>query len=380
MQKFRLFTPGPVMVPEDVMLEMARPMEHHRTSEYRAMAKEVHELLQYLFQTESTCLTFTGSGTSAAEGAIVGCCPEGHKALVFCNGKFAERWAKVCKSFSIDHTAVDVEWGLGIHVADVKKHLDADPKLDTVIVVHSETCSTALSDVEGIGKLCRERDALLIVDGITAVGAIPVKMDEWGVDAYITGSQKALMLPPGLGFVAISDRAWKRVDSGTMPVFYNDLRAYRTSLENFDAPYTPANTLLRGALLNLRKIKQRGLESIWKETTMLAQATRAGAEAIGLKVFARDPVDSVTGVLVPDGVDEGALRKILKSKYGYHIAGAQGHLKGKMVRYSHMGYVDQFDTLGAIAATELVLHELGHPVEIGAGVLAAQKVFAQSAG
>lgn len=378
MQKFRLFTPGPVMVPEDVMLEMARPMEHHRTPEYRAMAKEVHELLQYLFQTKGTCLTFTGSGTSAAEGAIVGCCPPGHKALVFRNGKFAERWAKVCESFSIDHTAVDIEWGRGVHAEDVKKQFDADPKLDTVIVVHSETCCTALSDVPGIAKLCRERNAIFIVDGITAVGAIPVKMDEWGVDAYITGSQKALMLPPGLGFVAISDRAWKRVDSGKMPVLYNDLKAYRKSHENFDAPYTPANTLLRGALMNLRKIKERGLESIWKETAMLARAMRAAVEALGLKVYAKDPVDSVTGVIVPEGVDESALRKILKSKYGFHIAGAQGDIKGKVVRYSHMGYVDQFDTLGAISATELVLHELGHPVQIGAGILAAQKVFAEA--
>ena len=377
MKKIRLFTPGPTMVPEDVLLEMARPMEHHRTAWYREMHKELHGLLQYLFQTKATCLTLTGSGTSAAEGAIVGCCPPGHKALVIDNGKFAERWAKVCKTFGIDHTRLPIEWGRGAKVDDVKKAMDADAKIDTVIVVHSETSTTALSDVQGIAGLTRERGALLIVDGITAVGAIPVKMDEWGVDACITGSQKALMLPPGLGFAAINDRAWERIDSGKMPVLYNDLKAFRKSLETFDAPYTPAVTIVRGALHVLRGIKERGLENIWKETSTLARATRAAAAGLRLKVYAADPVDSVTAMSVPEGMDEPKLRKTIRAKYGFQIAGGQGEVKGKIVRFSHMGYVDAFDTIGVIGAMELVLNELGHKVEIGAGVTAAQKVFAE---
>ncbi|MCH8149506.1 MAG: alanine--glyoxylate aminotransferase family protein, partial [Planctomycetes bacterium] len=226
MKKDRLFTPGPTMVPEEVLLEMAQPMRHHRTAWYRKMAEELHGLLQYLFQTDASCITFTGSGTSAMEGAIVGCCPAGHKALVFCNGKFAERWAKICAAFGIDHTVVDVEWGLGVKAQDVTGMMDADPKIDTVIVVHSETSTTALSDVEAIAKVTRKRGALLLVDGITAVGALPVKMDEWGVDVYVTGSQKAMMLPPGLGFAAVNDRAWERIDSGKTPTLYNDLKAY----------------------------------------------------------------------------------------------------------------------------------------------------------
>ncbi len=378
MKKIRLFTPGPTMVPEDVMLEMARPIEHHRTGWYREMHEELHGLLQYLFQTKATCLTLTGSGTSAAEGAIVGCCPPGHKALVVENGKFSERWSKVCAAFGIDHTVLPLAWGHGAKVADIQKAMDADPKIDTVIVVHSETSTTALTDVEGIAGLTRDRGAILIVDGITAVGAIPVKMDAWGVDAYITGSQKALMLPPGLGFAAVNDRAWERIDSGKMPTFYNDLKAFRKSLGTFDAPYTPAVTLVRGAVKVLRGIKERGLESIWKETTMLAQATRAAAEAMRLGVFAADPVDSVTAVLVPDSVDEAKLRKTIRAKYGFQIAGGQGELKGRIVRFSHMGYVDAFDTLGAIAALELTLAEQGFDVKIGSGVSAAQRVFASA--
>ncbi len=379
MKKQRLFTPGPTMVPEDVLLEMAQPMRHHRTAWYREMGKEVHELLQYLFQTKSTCLTFTGSGTSAMEGVIVGCCPPGHKALVFRNGKFAERWAKVCSTFNIEHTTVDVKWGRGIRPEDVKKELDADPKIDTVIVVHSETSTTALSDVEGIAKVTRERGALLLVDGITAVGAIPVKMDDWGIDAYVTGSQKAMMLPPGLGFAAVGDRAWERIDSGKMPTLYNDLKAYRKSLDTFDAPYTPAVSLVCGTLYVLRGLKERTLEAVWAETSMLARGTRAAAKALGLKVYAEDPVDSVTAMVVPDGVDEGVLRKTLLEKYGFQVAGGQGEVKGKIIRFSHMGYVDMFDTIGVIAALEMALKAQGYDVKLGAGVAAAQAVFADGA-
>lgn len=378
MKKIRLFTPGPTMCPEDVMLEMARPMEHHRTSIYKDMVKEAHGLLQYLFQTKGTCVTVAGSGTSAAEAAIVGCNPPGHKALVVDNGNFAGRWAKVCQAFNIPHTRLPLEWGRGARAADVQKAMEADPKIDSVIVVHSETSTTALSDIAGIGKVTRDRRALLIVDGITAIGAIPCKMDEWGVDAYITGSQKALMLPPGLAFVAVSDRAWERIDSGKMPLFYGDLKAYRKSLAEWDVPYTPAVSLVRGLLCVLRGIKDRGLENIWAETTMLARATRAAAEAIGLKVFSPDPVDSVTAMVVPQGVDEAALRKTMRAKYGFQIAGGQGELKGKIIRFSHMGYVDAFDTIGVLSALELTLAGQGYKFQSGAGLAAAQRVFAEA--
>lgn len=378
MKKLRLFTPGPTMVPEDVMLEMARPMEHHRTAYYRDMHKEVCGLLQYLFQTESTCLVMTGSGTAAMEAAIVGCCPPGHKALVIRNGKFAERWAEVCAAYKIDHVSLDLEWGHGATAEDVERVMAGDKNIDTVILVHSETSTTALSDVEGIARVTRQRGAILLIDGITAVGALPVKMDEWGVDVYVTGSQKALMLPPGLAFAAVNQRAWDRVDAGSMPALYNDLKAYRKSLDTYDAPYTPALTLVRGALLTLRGIKERGLESVWAETTLMARAMRAAADALNLEVFAKDPVDSVTALVVPDGVDEAALRKTMRNRFGFQIAGGQGKLKGKIIRFSHMGYVDAFDTLGAIAALELVLAGQGCSVSIGAGTAAAQRVFAEA--
>jgi aspartate aminotransferase-like enzyme len=378
MKKIRLFTPGPTMVPEDILLEMARPMEHHRTQFFRDLHKELCGLLQYLFQTSAKCLTFTGSGTSAMEGAIVGCCPPGHKALVVENGNFAERWGKVCAAFGIEHTKLPLEWGRGARAADVAKALDADRKIDTVICVHSETSTAALTDVEGIARLTRERGILLIVDGITAVGAIPVKMDDWGVDAYVTGSQKALMLPPGLAFAAINDRAWERIDSGQAPTFYNNLKNYRKSLETYDNPFTPNVSLVRGAAYSLRQIRERTLEAIWSETALLARATRAALTAMGLKVFPADPVDSVTAAVVPEGVDEGALRKTMRGKYGFQIAGGQGKLTGKIVRFSHMGYVDMFDTIGVLAAMEMSLKAQGFAMTLGTGASAAQRVLAES--
>jgi aspartate aminotransferase-like enzyme len=203
-------------------------------------------------------------------------------------------------------------------------------------------------------------------------------MDAWGVDGYVTGSQKAVMLPPGLAFAAVNDRAWQRIDSGKTPTLYNDLKAYRKSLETYDAPYTPAVTLVRGAVLVLKQVKQRGLENIWAETAILAGATRAAMEALGLRLFPADPVDSVTAVHVPAGIDEAALRKTMRDKFGFQIAGGQGDMKGKIIRFSHMGYVDAFDTLGVIAALELTLAGQGIRVSVGSGVTAAQKVFAEA--
>ena len=201
-----------------------------------------------------------------------------------------------------------------------------------------------------------------LVDGITSIGVIPFKMDEWGIDIAVTGSQKAMMLPPGLGIVAVSDRAWKVIDSHQAPAYYNDLKAYRKSMEKFATPYTPNNQMISGLRFTLGQIKETGLETIWARSALLAKATRAAVEAMGLKVFAADPVDSVTGIVVPEGVDEGRWRKDMRAKYGIHCAGAQGHLKGKVIRINHMGYVDAVDTVGAIAAMEWTLADQGYKI------------------
>jgi serine---pyruvate transaminase len=376
MQKLRLMTPGPTMIPPEVTAEMAQPMDHHRTSGHRQILKELTEGLQYVFQTSGTCLTITGSGTAAMEAAIVGTCNPGGKALVTRGGKFGERWAKVCKTFQIDHFAVDLEWGTGAKPDLVASELQKDPKINTVIVTHNETSTAAVSDLEGIARITRERDCLLVVDGITSVGALPLRMDEWGVDVLVTGSQKALMLPPGLGMAAVNERAWKRIDSFSSPCFYNCLKAYRKSLADSDSPYTPAITLMMGLRKSLEMIRADGIETIWKRTARLAAATRAAGEAMGLRTFARDPGDSVTALLLPEGFDEPTFRRRLRAEYGIVAAGGQDQLKGRIVRLNHMGYVDEVDTLGAIGAMELLLAQMGHKFQLGAGTAAALKVLA----
>ena len=379
MKKIRLYTPGPVMIPEDVLLHMARPMEHHRTAFYREMLADVTENLQYLFQTErGECLVITGSGTAAGEAAIVSSVHQGtNKALNLNGGKFGERWGKVCKAFELDYVEHEIEWGQGADPAVVDRLMDKDPQIDTVICVHSETSTATLTDLEALARITQKRDAILIVDCITSCGCLPFKFDEWGIDLAFTGSQKALMLPPGLGFACVSPRAWQRVDAGKCHAFYNDLKAHRKSLRTWDNPYTPANTLVLGLQKVLHGIKQRGLENIWKETGMLADATRAAAEALGLKLFSQSPSDSVTAIRMPEGIDEGALRKTMRGTHGMQIAGGQGDIKGKVVRIGHMGYVDAADTLGVIGALELTLKGQGYVFELGAGLRAAQEVFAR---
>ena len=380
MKKIRLFTPGPVMVPEDVLLHMARPMEHHRTAFYREMLADVTEHLEYLFQTDKgDCMVLTGSGTTGGEAAIVSAVHPGmNKALNLNGGKFGERWGKICKAFGLDYAEHDLEWGTGADPALLEKLMDQDPKIDTVICVHSETSTASVTDLEAIARVTQKRDAILIVDCITSCGCLPFKFDDWGIDIAFTGSQKALMLPPGLAMVCVSAKAWRRIDAGDSHAFYNDLKAHRKSLRTWDNPYTPANTLVLGLQKILHGMKERGLESIWAETRMMAEATRAAAGAMGLKLYSQSPVDSVTAIWVPEGVDEGKLRKTMRGTYGMQIAGGQGDVKGKIIRIGHMGYVDPFDILGVVGALELALKAQGYQFDLGAGLKAAQKVFAKT--
>ncbi|NOX57826.1 MAG: alanine--glyoxylate aminotransferase family protein [Planctomycetes bacterium] len=377
MKKTRLFTPGPVMVPEDVMLHMALPMEHHRTKFYRDMLADVSDHLKYMFQTNhADCLTLTGSGTCAGEASIVSTVHKGkNKALNLSCGKFGERWAKICKAFGLDHTDHTLDWGTGASADTVKKMMDDDAAIDTVICVHSETSTATVTDIEAIAKVTQERDALLIVDCITSCGCLPFRFDEWGIDIAFTGSQKAMMLPPGLAFACVSPKAWRRIDEADSPAFYNDLKAHRKSLRSWDNPYTPANTLVLGLQKVLHGFKERGLENIWKETHTMAEATRAAARAMGLGIFSKSPADSVTAIMVPENVDEPTLRKRLRSEHGMQIAGGQDALKGRVIRIGHMGYVDASDTLAVIAALELELKFQGHEIELGSGLKAAQEVF-----
>ncbi len=378
MKKIRLYTPGPCQVPEEALLEMARPFEHHRTEWFKGLMKDCTEKLQQVFCTKYETIIITGSGTAAAEGAIVGCNPPGSKALVIEAGKFGERWGQICEQFGINCIRHKVEWGHAIDPAVIGDFLARDKDITSVIVVHSETSTATACDLQAIGALTSKAGKLLIADCITSAGAIPLKTDEWGVDVVITGSQKALMLPPGLGFVAASPRAWEVIESNKkQPSFYVNLSKARKAAAKSDTPYTPAHLLVRGLKVTLDMITSEGMENVWKRVAALAAGTRAAAQAIGLEVFSKRPSDSVTALNLPAGIEDKKLRKDLRERFGVHITGGQDHLEGKIIRMSHMGFVDAIDTLGLIGALEQSLHRLGHGFNLGAGVAAAQKVFAE---
>ncbi|MCH7871321.1 MAG: alanine--glyoxylate aminotransferase family protein, partial [Planctomycetes bacterium] len=328
--------------------------------------------------TEYDTLIFTGSGTATMEGAIVGCNPPGSKALVIEGGKFSQRWGLICERFEIDCIRHEIEWGTAIDPQVIADYLEKDPAISSVILVHSETSTATVCDLEAIGKITHAAGKLLLADCITSAGALPLRPDDWHVDVVVSGSQKAFMLPPGLGVAAVGPRAWETIEKNTSrKAYYLDYSAARKSALKHDTPYTPALTLIRGLRMSTAMLLEEGLENVWKRVAAQAAATRAAAEAIGMKVFSQRPSDSVTAISVPESINEGELRKALRDTYGMHLAGGQDHLKGKIVRMSHMGYIDVIDTLGVIGAIEQIAHRLGHPFELGAGLTAAQKVFAE---
>lgn len=372
MPKLRMMAPGPTQMPPEVVTAMTETMEHHRTPAFRTLLSRIEDNLRYLFQTQGDCLMVTGSGSAGMEAAIVSTCRPGEKALVVRNGKFAERWAEVCQTYGIPVVPLDLEWGHGAKADRIAAMLDTDPDIRSVIVTHSETSTAAVSDVEDIAYAVRARpDVLLLIDGITSVGAIPVKMDEWGVDVAVVGSQKALMTPPGLCLVAVGKRAWARAETFEPASVYLNLKAYRKSMATHDTPFTPATLLAMALDKALEIIRKEGMEEIWRRTAAFARATRSAVQAMGLKVFAADPVDSLTAIAFPDSIDASAIQKQLRQRMGIVVAGGQGPLKGRIIRANHMGYVDETDTLAFIAALELLSKEAGHEFELGAGTAAA---------
>ena len=378
MMHYRLFTPGPTSVPPQTLEVLAEPVTHHRTAAFRETFDAVQKGLRYCFQTDAEVYVVTGSGTSAFEAGLATVVAPGKKVLNIASGKFGERWGQMCKAFGIDVTDKHLEYGTHVTPAMMGDLLSAE-KYDAVIVTHSETSTATVCDLENVAKVVHEKapDALLIVDGITSIGAMPFYMDRWGVDVAITGSQKALMLPPGLGFVALSDRAWNAAEEnkGQKP-FYLDLRKYKKSAKDNDTPFTPANTLIKALGVSLKMIQDETIEHVWKRTHAHAEATRKGMQALGLTLFSEMPADSVSAINFPDGIDD-SFRKVLQQDHNVHVAAGQADMKGKLFRVNHMGYTDVYDALAVVAATEHALRKMGHGVELGKGVAAAQKALAE---
>ena len=376
MLKRYLLTPGPTAVPPEVLLRMSQPLIHHRTPEFEALFAQVQEKLQWLFQTKRTVLILAASGTGAMEAAVSNTCSPGDTVIVVNGGKFGERWLKISQAFGAKVVELKVEWGAAVTVDAVAQALEAHPDARAVLVQASETSTTVLHPVEQISALTRNTNTLLVVDGITSVGATDTPMDRWGIDVLVTGSQKALMLPPGLAFLALSDKAWKRVEATRQPRYYFDLRREHKEQQKHTTAYTPAISLINGLHEVLRLMQEEGLEHIFARHSLLAAASRAAAQAMGLRLLApASPSPAATGIWLPDGVDGSRLLKYMRDRMGVDIAGGQDHLKGKVVRVSHIGYAGPFDVITAISTLEMALRRFGQEIELGSGVRRAEEIL-----
>ena len=377
MKKHSILAPGPTPIPPEVLQALARPIIHHRTPLYEENLQEVRDGLKYLFQTKNEVLIFASSGTGAMEGAVTNTLCAGDKAVVVEGGKFGERFSNICRAYGVKPIVLPVEWGQAVDPSAIEKTLKEDPSIKAVFIQATETSTGVLHPVKEIAAIVsRCPETILVVDGISHVGAVELPMDQWKLDGVLCGSQKALMLPPGLAFAALSDKAWKFVERSTLPRFYFDFKKELKNLVKNQSAYTPAISLVVGLAESLRLIRKEGLENIFGRHARLARATRAAMTALGLKLYApRACSDAVTAVMAPPGIDGQKVVKILREKHNLTIAGGQDRAKGKVFRLAHMGYIDQSDIIAGIAAVEMTLQELGYKFELGAGVKAAMEIL-----
>lgn len=376
MKKKKLFTPGPTEVPDEVLLEMAKPIIHHRTDEFKKIAEEVIEDLKYVFKTKNDVLILCSSGTGAMEASISNLFSSGDKIVVVCGGKFGERFAEIGTSFGLNVLRIEVEWGNDLKKEKIEEILKENPDIKGVFATLCETSTATQFDIKGFGEVVSKyENTILIVDAISSLGAVPCLVDEWEIDVVITGSQKALMLPPGLSFISLSEKAWRMAENSNLPKYYFDLKKYRKSIQKADFPYTMAVSLITGLRKSLNLIKEYTIEKIWEEHHKRAEATRTAFVEMNLKLLSSSPSDAVTAILLPEEIDGQKLIKFLREKYGISIAGGQEKLKGKIVRISHLGWQDEFDVLMAIYSVGIGLLEMGYKVDIEKGLKAAREIL-----
>lgn len=378
MKKYYLMAPGPTPVPSNVLLAMAQPMIHHRTPEYEALFIEVRAGLKRLFQTSQDVIPFTSSGTGALEAAVVNTLSAGDTALVLRAGKFGERWEEICRTYGVTVIPLAAPFGQTVPAEAFAAALRAHPETRAVFMQHSESSTGVLHDVKSIAAVVRPASAILVVDAVSSLGIADLRMDEWGVDLVVAGSQKGLMLPPGLSFCALSDKAWGHVKTSRLPKYYFDIATERKFVARNECRFTPAVSIFVGLREVLKMLEAETLPGVFRRHERLARATRSGVEALGLELFAKaQPSPALTAAVAPRGVDSEAVLSTYSTSHNITIAGGQGEMKGQVFRLGHMGYVSEFDVIIALAALEQVLQELGHPVDFGAGVRAAQKVLAE---
>ena len=373
-EKQYLFTPGPTPVPPQVLAALAAPVVHHRSADFRPVYERTLARLREVFRTVSDVLLFTASGTGAFESAVANLVSPGEPHLVVSAGNFGERWAQMTASYGGDVDHLRYAWGETPEPDDVRTRL-REREAKAVWLVQSETSTGVVADVKALAAAARDAGSLVVVDAVSSLGALPCETDAWGLDVVVSGSQKALMTPPGLGLASVSEAAFAAV--GSSPRFYFDWERTRGSQRKLDAPFTPAVSLVAGLDVALGMLLAEGLDAAFERHVRLGRACRAGAKALGLELFSPDDDRSavVTAVRAPEGVDSGDVVKGCRERFGVTLANGQGDLKGKIFRIGHIGWFDVFDITTALAAVELVLAELGADVERGNAVSAALEAF-----
>jgi aspartate aminotransferase-like enzyme len=371
-----LLTPGPTTVPADVLLAMARPVIHHRTPGFQAILKETMARAGRVLLTKNELAILSSSGTGAMEAAVANLASQGRQALTIEGGKFGARWGELCDAFGFDSIELKVEWGRAVDPAAVEKLLKENPSISAVFATHCETSTGTLNDIKALGQIVSGTDAVLVVDAISSAGACELRTDEWNVDVLCVGSQKGLMLPPGLSLIVVSAKAKALMASAKdRRAYYFDVLKALESSAKADTPYTPALSLVIGLNESLGMLEAEGVENVFRRHATLAEAVRAGARALGLELLSERPSDSVTAIRMPEGIDSAALVKTLRDVEGVAFAGGQAALKGKIIRVATMGYCGKYDVMVAMAALEMGLAGAGHEVELGAGVRAAESVL-----
>jgi aspartate aminotransferase-like enzyme len=380
MNKYRLMSPGPTPIPPEVSAAGALPIIHHRTPEFGEVFTRVNENLKRVFLTENDVFTYAASGTGAFEGAIQNLFSPGDKVLVVNNGNFGDRWVKMSKAFSLEVTELKYDWGLKADNDEVAETLANEPGIKAAMCVLSETSTGTVNDIEGFAKAAE--NVISIIDAVSGLGACTLRTDEWGVDVVVAGSQKALMTPPGLGFVSVSERALRAHEEARMPRYYFDWTAAKKAYAK-DPPqtaWTPAVSLIIQLDIALRQLLEEGIENVFERHVLLGRAAREGIKGMGLKLFGpdEDMNSAVTAANVPEGIDGKQLVRLVFREHGIQVAGGQGPMEGRIFRIGHCGFFDSYDIIATIAAAELALESLDYPVELGSGVGAAQRVFSKS--
>ena len=377
MLKRYLLAPGPTPIPPEVLAAMSMPIIHHRSTDFVPVLESAKKGLQWLFQTSNDTLILCSTGTGGMVSSVNNFFSPQDKVLVVNGGKFGERWTEICRAYGLQVQEIKVEWGYTVKPEIVEEALKKDSEIKGVFVQASETSTGVYHDIKSLGEIVKKRDdTIFIVDAISALVAHDIRTDNWGIDVMIGGSQKGVMLPPGLAFVSISEKAWRIAEKAKAPRFYFNLKKEREALAKNQTNFTSAVTLIIGLNESIKLLQREGLTDVFKRHERLAHATRQAAKALGLELFSKEsPSNSVTAILAPEGLDGQEIYKNLRDRYGITAAGGQGKARGKIFRIAHLGYADTFDIITAVAGIEMVLTKMGYSVKLGVGVAAAEKVF-----